>query len=68
MARNDYVTLDGYTVTIATVKAVGVCKDAIGGDPVFIPRSLCQDGDSLDRGDQDIAVQLWKAEDLGLDY
>jgi len=69
MARGEYVTLDGYIVKAATEKAIGLCKEGDdSGDLIWLPRSTCQDGDDITRGDEDVCVIEWKADQMGLDY
>lgn len=59
-----YVDLDGYRVARTTAKAVLLAK---GDFEVWVPRSVCEDGDELDMGDTDICVAEWFAEREGLD-
>ena len=62
-----YVTLEGYTIKATTVAAIGLAK---GTEPelTWVPRSCCQDGDTLDRGDTDICVREDMAESKGLSF
>lgn len=66
----DYVTLEGYSIRRTTDKAIGLVKEGVGrqGNLIWIPRSCCRDGDTLETFDTDIEVQEWKAEELGLIY
>ena len=36
------------------------------GVEVWVPRSVCVDGDTIDKGDTDLVVQSWFAEKEGL--
>lgn len=77
-----FVTLDNYIVIAETRLAVGVAKarsrspegggksllDVRPGEPNWIPRSVCDGGSILEKGDTDIVVQEWFAEKEGLDY
>jgi len=69
---DEHVTLDGYVVRAATDLAVGIAKakTPLGQREVltWIPRSTCDDGSRLERGDTDILVEQWKADQEGLDY
>lgn len=47
-----------------TLLAVLVRDDA--GDEVWVPRSVCEDGDSLEKGDTDVRVEPWFAEKEGM--
>ena len=60
------VTLSDVDAIIATTeKAVLVAfKD---GCETWVPRSVCDDGDDLAKGDTDIVVELWFAKREGLD-
>jgi hypothetical protein len=60
------VTLDGYRVRHVTVKAICIVKG--DNEPIWLPRSLCQDGDLIGIGDFDIIVEEWLADDRELDY
>lgn len=54
------VTLDDVRVIRVTDRAVLLTQ---GDDrEVWVPRSVCEDGDSLDVGDTDICVSRWFAE------
>jgi hypothetical protein len=64
---SEYVTLDGYVVIAVTPDAVGIAKSE-SGDPTWIPRSLCDAGDDLEKGDSDLSVVRWKADQTELDY
>lgn len=74
-----HVTLDNYIVTAETRLAIGVMKTrrnaagvleklAASADPHWIPRSVCDDGGTLEVGDTDISVHEWFADKEGLDY
>jgi len=63
---DEYVTLDGYEVVFATVKALRIRKDGTSTD-LWVPRAHVMDGDTLDKGDTDIVVAKWVADREGLD-
>jgi hypothetical protein len=67
-----YVTLDGYQVrrVASSGKAVGIVKEGAGfmADLIWVPVSLCRDGDQLTVGDTDIEVMEFKATELDLDF
>lgn len=66
MARNDEpYELRGSSVLRTTNKAVLIRLDDM--NEVWIPRSVCVDGDDLDEDDTDISVQSWWAEQEGID-
>ena len=66
---SDFVTLDGYTVRRVTEKAIGITKTNQPLDElIWLPRSLCEEGDRLEQGDTDISVKEFKAQELDLDY
>jgi hypothetical protein len=69
--RDESVTLEGYIVRRTTEKAIGIVKEDAGiqgGDLIWIPRSCCADGESIETGDTDLECALWKAEAEGLDF
>src|SRR5690348_16453945 len=63
---DDHVTLDGYIVRATTDLAVGVAKakSSLGREEAltWLPRSMCDDGDSLKKDDTDIVVERWNAD------
>lgn len=67
-----WVTVDGYIVrqVAPSGQAVAIVKEGAGFMPklIWLPVSLCLDGDELTVGDTDIEVMEFKAEELGLDY
>lgn len=66
---DEWVTLDGYVVTQVRLRAIAIVKSKTpAADWVWLPRSLCQDGDSLVIGDTDITVKEFKADQEGLEY
>ena len=65
--RDEYVTLDGYQVMAETNRAIGIAKAGLTEELVWLPRSQCDDGDHLSKGDTDISVKSWLAEKEGLD-
>lgn len=74
MPKNDrYVTLDGYIVKAVsrTGRAIGIVKtdnNTAQSSPIWLPRSVMRDGDSIDVGDTDLECQIWLAEKEGLDF
>jgi hypothetical protein len=67
--RNDFVTLNDYIVVQPTAKAVAVRKRKdLAAEWTWLPRAMCQDGDSLEVGDTDICVRESMAEEKGLDW
>jgi hypothetical protein len=67
-----YVTLNGYQVrrVASSGKAVGLVKEGAGfrADLIWVPISLCRDGDQLATGDTDIIMAEFKAIELDLDF
>jgi len=62
-----YVPLDGYVVRKTTDLAVAVSPvDEPFSEWVWLPRLMCEDGDDLVEGDEDIAVRESIALDKGL--
>lgn len=61
MPENKFLLLDGCEVIDKTDKAVLVAWENNSGntETKWIPRSLCEDGDTLDEGDKDLSVALW---------
>lgn len=57
---DDYCELTGSVVIGTTPRAVLVRLDDM--NQVWIPRSVCQDGDSLEEQDKNVSVQPWWAE------
>jgi hypothetical protein len=61
-----------HTVTIEVDRVKHVTDDAflfvIDGAEHWIPKSCCDDPDGIDKGDEDIEVEIaeWKAEQEGL--
>lgn len=62
----DHIILDDVDSVIRTTRDAVLVrfKDL---KQVWIPRSVCQDGDTLKEGDTDIMVAEWFAEKEGLD-
>jgi hypothetical protein len=56
--------LDGSTIIMTNYKAVLVRLDTL--DEVWIPRSVCIDGDELAEDDTNIEVQAWWIEKEGI--
>lgn len=66
MSRNDEpYELDGSVVLRISRRAVLVRTDDL--DEIWIPKSVCIDGDDIEEGDQDISVRSWWAEQEGLE-
>jgi hypothetical protein len=64
-----YVLLTGVEIVAVTEKAV--LLEWKEHDEVFeawVPRSVCTDGASLEKGGKDVATALWFAEQDGLPY
>lgn len=70
MSRGRYVTITGYVIKVVTEKAIGINKarPPFDADLTWLPRSMVQDGDTLDVGDTDIIVREGIAADKDLDY
>jgi hypothetical protein len=69
MARNNFVTLDGYMVAGTTTKAVAVRKAKdLASAWHWLPRSMCDGGEVLEVGDTDIVVRENMAEEKGLNW
>ncbi len=52
-------------VVIRTTDLAVLVEDDIGAQ-TWIPRSVCEEGDSLEEGDDDVRVERWFAEKEGL--
>lgn len=67
-----YETLDGYVVRLTTANAIGIEKARSSltdkAEVIWLPRSVCEDGDTLSVGDTDICCFGSIADDKGLDY
>jgi hypothetical protein len=65
-----FVTLEGYIVRRTTEKAIALVKEGAGyqADLIWVPRSCCHDGETLEIGDVDISCMQHMAEDKGLDW
>ena len=59
------ITLDGVDRVIRTTQAAVLVRFK-NLKEVWIPRSVCECGDELSKGDTDIVVQGWFAEKEGL--
>lgn len=67
--RMAWAELDGYVVVDTRPMAVAVRKSGKPDDEwTWVPRSACMDGETLSRGDTDIVVQEWMAEQKNLDW
>ena len=60
------VTLSDVDEVIATTQKAVLVRFAHGQE-TWIPRSVCDDGDTLAKGDQDIVVSRWFANQEGLE-
>lgn len=60
MSGDDYYELTGSKVIRTTPRAVLLRLDDM--NEVWVPRSVCQFGDSLDEDDTNVSVQSWWAE------
>ena len=66
---NAYVTLEGYVVRRTTDLAVGINPaDEPFAPLAWLPRSVCDQGEYLVEGDDDIVVRESVAEEKGLDF
>jgi hypothetical protein len=66
LSRNDEpYELDGSVVLRTSRRAVLVRTDDLA--EVWIPKSVCIDGDDLEEGDKDISVRSWWAEQEGIE-
>lgn len=65
-----WATLDGYEVRYTTERAVGLAKATDDPDSslIWVPRAMCQDGETLEKGHTDIIVQETMADAKGLVY
>lgn len=63
MARKIHETLEGEVIR-ATEKAVLLRHE--DGSEVWIPRSVCVDGEAIEKGDTDVVVSTWWLEQEGL--
>jgi hypothetical protein len=64
-ANQEPFELDGSVVIRITARAVLVRKDDLS--ELWIPWSVCIDGDELTEGDENISVRSWWAEQEGLE-
>lgn len=56
----EYQPLDGYEVVATTHKALGIRRAKVQTrDLIWVPRSVVEDGDNLERGETDIRVLPW---------
>jgi hypothetical protein len=65
----NYETLDGYYVDALTKKAVGLRHKGspiVGRDPIWVPRSVIENGDEIEKGETDICVAEWFVRKEGL--
>ena len=60
LRQEESYELSGSSVIRTTQKAVLVRLDDL--TEIWIPRSVCLDGDDIVDGDEDISVQAWWAE------
>ena len=60
------VTLSNVDAFIATTEKAVLVRFT-NGQETWIPRSVCDSGDDLAKGDTDIVVELWFAKREGLD-
>lgn len=63
-----WTTIEGWEVRRATEKAVALVREGAGpmADLIWVPRSLCMDGENLAVGDTDIVVRDGIAIEKGL--
>lgn len=59
-----WVTLDGYEVVAATDLAVQLQNR---GNVTWVPRSVMLDGNEIGKGDTELVIQQWYADQEGLD-
>jgi hypothetical protein len=66
----DFVTLEGYIVRRTTEKAVALVREGAGyqADLIWVPRSMCREGERIDVHETDLEVAKFVADDRGLDY
>jgi hypothetical protein len=66
--RDDYMTLDGYRVDALTDKALGLRRGTMTEHrPLkWVPRSVVEHGDRIEKGETDICVQQWFIDKEGL--
>lgn len=62
MSRNDYVPVD--CVVLKTTDAAILLGTDLG--EIWMPRSVCEGGEEVDEGDEEVRIQRWKAEAEGL--
>ena len=64
-----FVTLTDYVVVQTRTKAVALRKRKdLAAEWIWLPRAMCQDGESLEVGDTDLCVRESMAEEKGLDW
>jgi hypothetical protein len=63
-ATKQYEAIGGEVVKTTDAAVLVDLKD--GSDQKWVPRSVCEDGDSLEEGDDDLRVEKWFAEKEGL--
>ncbi|HXA11605.1 MAG TPA: hypothetical protein VNW93_05365 [Mycobacterium sp.] len=65
----EHVRLNDYIIVHARAKAVAVRKRTeFNGEWTWLPRAMCQDGETLELGDADLSVREGMAEEKGLDW
>jgi hypothetical protein len=62
MSKDDYVAVDA--VVIKTTEAAVLLGTDLG--KVWVPRSVCEGGEDIDEGDEEVRIRRWKAEAEGL--
>lgn len=65
----EFVALDGYEIFVTTDRAIGIAKAGeyiSGGEVIWIPKSQC--AFDYPKGETDIEVAKWLADQEGLDY
>lgn len=61
-SRTDYVPVE-CVVLVTTDAAI---KIGVDSGEYWIPRSLCDDPDGISVDDEEVSIQRWKVEELGL--
>lgn len=62
MSRYDFVPVD--CVVLKTTNAAILIGTDLGD--IWIPKSLCEGSDDIDEGDEEVRIQRWKVEEVGL--
>lgn len=63
MAKKQYVPVE--CIVLRTTDSAILIGDE-NGEEHWIPRSLCDNGDEIAVDDEEVSMEFWKADELGL--